>query len=242
MAGELRLIKVPRWLSEKWLSSQPNEVVADLDLDTNTLRLRGAGVATLQVERRASPELFSFWLPGKDSRAPADGEVPIEGPILEALSVRPDLKDTGYRNLLQQRTEETASASGRSRHEEKIIQGDERPKVTRSAAPAKAPEASFEEVLSVVEAALKAAGPAGLTGMEIFEKLPTGGCSLAQLRDALLALAVPSLEGGSRRYKYAPCLGRAKSGKMMRWSGGDADYSDEARITTGHLRKRPRAA
>ena len=119
--------------------------------------------------------------------------------------MRPDLSDQGYRSLLQQRTEETALSSGsRSRHEERIIQGDERPAVVR--APAKppataAPGASLQDILAVVEKALQSAGTTGLTGLEIFERLPPGGCTLAQLRDSLLALAIPAqAEDGTRRY------------------------------------------
>ena len=134
-------------------------------------------------------------------------QAPIEGPIVEALTVRPDLLDRGYRSLLQHRTEETALASGsRSRHEERIIQGDERPSMVRApakpaAAAAATPGASLQDVLSVVEKALQGAGTRGLTGLEIFERLPPGGCTLAQLRDALLALAIPAqAQDGARRY------------------------------------------
>jgi len=236
--AELRLLKVPRWLSEQWLNSKPHEIVADLDLENGTLRTCGARSQNFRVERRASPELFSFWQPTDGS------EVPIEGPILESLTIIPgDVKDTGYRNLLQQRSQETetAMASARSRYEETIIKTDEPPPVTRNmakAAPAKAAETSFEEVTSLVEAALKAAHPKGLTGAELCERLPARGCTLAQLRDALLALAVPS-QDGERRYIYSPGLGRAKNGEMLRWNG-DVGGEDEGRLTTGHLKKRPR--
>lgn len=64
--------------------------------------------------------------------------------------------------------------------------------VPTSMAPRARKEASLDEVLALVEAALKAAGQEGLTGAEIFERLPAGGCKLYQLRDALLALAVPA--------------------------------------------------
>ncbi|CAK9067026.1 unnamed protein product [Durusdinium trenchii] len=221
--AELRLIKVPRWLSDQWLNSKPQEIVADLDLEKGTLCTRGARTQHFRLERRDSPELFSFW-------QPLDGsEVPIEGPIVEALNVIPDLKDSGYRSLLQQRSQDNALASGsRSRHEEEIIQPNDGHRVTtRSSAPktttgtASAKQTSFEEVLSLVENALRAAEKTGLTGREIFERLPAGGCTLAQLRDALLALAVPA-QDGSRRYVYAPCLGRAASGEMIRWSGDGA--------------------
>ncbi|CAK9067024.1 unnamed protein product [Durusdinium trenchii] len=238
--AELRLIKVPRWLSDQWLNSKPQEIVADLDLEKGTLCTRGARTQHFRLERRDSPELFSFW-------QPLDGsEVPIEGPIVEALNVIPDLKDSGYRSLLQQRSQDNALASGsRSRHEEEIIQPNDGHRVTtRSSAPktttgtASAKQTSFEEVLSLVENALRAAEKTGLTGREIFERLPAGGCTLAQLRDALLALAVPA-QDGSRRYVYAPCLGRAASGEMIRWSG---DGEDEGGLVTGRVKKRPRHA
>ncbi|CAE7238995.1 unnamed protein product [Symbiodinium natans] len=201
-AGHLRLLKVPRWLSEEWLKSKPQDIVADLDLDQGILRLNStrAGRAgcptTLRVERRPSPELFSFW-------QPLDGsEAPIEG-IAEALTVRPDLRDQSYRSLLDQRKEEeTAASSRRSRHEERLIQGDERPAVVRATKPpAEGPGAALQDVLAVVEKALQSAGTLGLTGLELFERLPMGGCTLAQLRDSLLALAIPiQAEDGARRY------------------------------------------
>merc|ERR1712087_397913 len=74
----------------------------------------------MRVERRASPELFAF--PPLDGK----GDVPVEGRIVEALSLRPDLQDTAYRSLVQQRVEESAlSAGARSRGLEKILQADE---------------------------------------------------------------------------------------------------------------------
>ncbi|CAE6920170.1 unnamed protein product [Symbiodinium sp. CCMP2592] len=240
--GQLRLLKVPRWLSEQWLQSKPQDIVADLDLEQGILKLNSARAGcptSMRVERRASPELFSFW-------QPLDGsEAPIEG-IVESLTLQPDLKDRSYRSLLDQRKEtETATSSRRSRHEERLIQGGERPTVvraTKSTQPESSPAAALSDVLAAVETALQTAGAKGLTGLELFERLPSGGCTLAQLRDSLLALAIPiQAEDGGRRYVYAPCMGRGRNGQMMRWSQENGT-GDEARITTGHLRKRARTA
>mmetsp|Transcript_56553 Transcript_56553/g.132705 ORF Transcript_56553/g.132705 Transcript_56553/m.132705 type:complete len:246 (+) Transcript_56553:46-783(+) len=240
--GQLRLLKVPRWLSEQWLQSKPQDIVADLDFEQGILKLNSARAGcptSMRVERRASPELFSFW-------QPLDGsEAPIEG-IVESLTLQPDLKDRSYRSLLDQRKEtETATSSRRSRHEERLIQGGERPTVVRAAKPTQpesSPAAALSDVLAAVETALQTAGAKGLTGLELFERLPSGGCTLAQLRDSLLALAIPiQAEDGGRRYVYAPCMGRGRNGQMMRWSQENGT-GDEARITTGHLRKRARTA
>ncbi|CAE7243974.1 unnamed protein product [Symbiodinium sp. KB8] len=218
--GQLRLLKVPRWLSEQWLQSKPQDIVADLDLEQGILKLNSARAGcptSMRVERRASPELFSFW-------QPLDGsEAPIEG-IVESLTLQPDLKDRSYRSLLDQRKEtETASSSRRSRHEERLIQGGERPTVVRATktthTESGSPGAALSDVLAAVETALQTAGTKGLTGLELFERLPSGGCTLAQLRDSLLALAIPiQAEDGGRRYVYAPCMGRGRNGQMMRWS------------------------
>ena len=133
------------------------------------------------------------------------GQAPIEG-IVESLTLQPDLKDRSYRSLLDQRKEtETASSSRRSRHEERLIQGGERPTVVRATktthTESGSPGAALSDVLAAVETALQTAGTKGLTGLELFERLPSGGCTLAQLRDSLLALAIPiQAEDGGRRY------------------------------------------
>eukprot|EP00434_Breviolum_minutum_P042847 symbB.v1.2.038156.t1/scaffold5849.1/size23116/2 len=95
--------------------------------------------------------------------------------------------------------------------------------------------------MSLVEAALKAAHPQGLTGSELVERLPPGGCTLGQLRDALLALAVPS-QDGSRRYVYAPAVGRGRSGELLRWNGTVGGDEEAVGLTTGNLKKKPRTS
>ena len=155
------------------------------------------------------PSLWSLWSLSAcmaclqcGKSVPLRVQAPIEG-IAEALTVRPDLRDQSYRSLLDQRKEEeTAASSRRSRHEERLIQGDERPAVVRATKPpAEGPGAALQDVLAVVEKALQSAGTLGLTGLELFERLPMGGCTLAQLRDSLLALAIPiQAEDGARRY------------------------------------------
>eukprot|EP00931_Biecheleriopsis_adriatica_P012268 TRINITY_DN113393_c0_g1_i1.p1 TRINITY_DN113393_c0_g1~~TRINITY_DN113393_c0_g1_i1.p1 ORF type:complete len:268 (-),score=58.94 TRINITY_DN113393_c0_g1_i1:19-801(-) len=252
--SELRLIKVPRWVSEQWLKGKPGDVVANLDLQSGTLCLTDTGTgkpSVLQVERRASPELFAFSLPEKVA---GDVEVPIDGLIVESLSLRPNLQDGAYRNLVQRRVEDGAlGANNRSQHLERIRQHEDRideAKATKKAPPpAEVPKASasLEQVAEQVERALKAAGRQGATLKDLLASL-SGGCSLEQMRDCLMALAVPwESEDGSRRYVYAPCLGTARGGDMLRWEPSEGfdshDFgSGKAGITRGHLQKRPRTS
>ncbi|CAE8605226.1 unnamed protein product [Polarella glacialis] len=234
--GELRLIKVPRWLSEQWLKGAPGAVVADLDLQAGVLRLQTNAASTsngrpslLRVERRASPELFAF---PKLEQGEGDGaEVAVEGGILESLSLRADLQDSAYKNMLQQRAEDgSATAGNRSLLEKRFIHLDSRPDKETvkadgdrsktlvsgvSAAAAAQPGnelniATFEEVAAAVESALKATKGRGLTCEELLAMLP-GGCSLLHLRDALVALADPKslrgheLEGATQDAMGASC-------------------------------------
>ncbi|CAE8653401.1 unnamed protein product, partial [Polarella glacialis] len=234
--GELRLIKVPRWLSEQWLKGEPGAVVADLDLEAGVLRLQTSAASTsngrpslLRVERRASPELFAF---PKLEHGEGDGaEVAVEGGILESLSLRADLQDTAYKNMLQQRAEDgSATAGNRSLLEKRFIHLDSRPDketvkadgdrsktlvsgVSTAAAAQPGNElnvATFEEVAAAVESALKATKGRGLTCEELLAMLP-GGCSLLHLRDALVALADPKslqdheLEGATQDAKGSSC-------------------------------------
>lgn len=214
--------------------------MALIDLKNGRLRLptETAGrPSVLSIERRASPELFAF--PKIDVPEGEGAEVLVEGLVVEALSVRADLKDSGYQSLVQQRAEDHSPVSGhRSQHLKSIRQMDERPERERLVASGvpttSAPSVSstqsacpnFLEVAAIVEKALQEAGIRGLSCSELLERMPDG-CMLSHLRDSLVALATLSLDSqtsledaagllAQRRYVYAPCLGWTLSGEMQR--------------------------
>lgn len=208
--GGMLLLKVPRWLSEVWMSSPQEAVVADLDLERGRLSvLRDVGrgrPSTFSVVRRASPELFAF---------PAGGEgedVGVEGGIAEALSVAADLQDTAYQQLLQQRLATTSTTGGsRSLLERRIIpmnRGDllaaEAAAAGESAlsrlaeAPADTPE-SEEQIWQAVRLSLRGR-PQGVTVEELLDHIPAASGFLA-VRNALAAYAEPVEDGsGLRRF------------------------------------------
>jgi len=197
---QMRLLKVPKWLSDIWMKSPPGTVVADLDLESNFLDIctdSGPGKPkSLCVERRTSPELFAF---SQTREALEEGsETTIEGAIAETLHVKANVRDDGYKRMLQQRLEEAAVTSGnRSFHMSALKSLEQRPDmevVTGSnLRPQQAAEVAFgeppknNEVAIAVEQALRRR-PNGITLEELLEQVPSG-CTFFSVREALVAMA-----------------------------------------------------
>ena len=74
--------------------------------------------ATLDIQRRDSPELFAFTasraaLEQSDATSGVRQQAHVCGVVQEALHVKADLRDGAYQNMLQRRVEEGAITSGR---------------------------------------------------------------------------------------------------------------------------------
>jgi len=211
------LLKVPRWLSEVWLAAPPESIVADLDLEGERLSLIGDGgrgrPSTFSVSRRASPELFAF-------PAGQEGEeIPVDGPIAEALTVTADLQDPTYQAMLQQRLATSSTTGGtRSLLEQRLIPMQRSEIIGQQAAAGaqlshileKDPgetEQAEERVWQVVKVHLRER-PQGLTVEELLQALPTASGFLA-VRNALAAHAEPVEDAdGTRRFVLRRPQGR----------------------------------
>jgi len=209
------LLKVPRWLSEEWLRATPEDVVADLNVESGTLKLlsepRSDKPRTLGIASRASPELFAF--PRGGSGSSPDGgasaqEVPIVGAISEALSVKADLRETSYKNLLQKRANESQIAVGsRTLFMPKLQHLDEKVvgEVVTGSAPGAGSQSHLREAVPAaqveasVERSLTSAGEDGVTCEELLAQLPFG-CDFSAVRDALVATADMQVVDGQRLY------------------------------------------
>eukprot|EP00929_Paragymnodinium_shiwhaense_P062875 TRINITY_DN31411_c0_g1_i3.p1 TRINITY_DN31411_c0_g1~~TRINITY_DN31411_c0_g1_i3.p1 ORF type:complete len:278 (-),score=84.43 TRINITY_DN31411_c0_g1_i3:58-891(-) len=216
--GSLRLLKVPRWLSEAWLKAGPEAMVADIDLESGKLHLLpGSGCGddrpqTLTIECRASPELFAFAeTPGGDGKG-----LEIVGDISHAMHARADLQDQAYRKMLQQRAVAAQISSGaRTAHEERLPTSYQN-EHTSSGAAAGAEVFAKERLqfLSVALAVKKCllAEPKGVTFDGVMDSLPQGSL-LTEVRDALVAMAELREVDGRRLFCASDALLRASGAR-----------------------------
>eukprot|EP00747_Dinoflagellata_sp_TGD_P165511 gnl/TRDRNA2_/TRDRNA2_186856_c0_seq1.p1 gnl/TRDRNA2_/TRDRNA2_186856_c0~~gnl/TRDRNA2_/TRDRNA2_186856_c0_seq1.p1 ORF type:complete len:257 (+),score=59.13 gnl/TRDRNA2_/TRDRNA2_186856_c0_seq1:100-870(+) len=191
---EMMLLKVPKWLSDIWAKAGPEAIVADLDLEGGKLNLKaGDGQErplSLEVTRRTSPELFVF--------SQAANGLSVEGAVRNALHVKADMRDSAYKTMLERRYEDNAiSSANRSvldeerrdvtfQSERETIVGE--PLRIHEAASLMTSEAPTRtEVEKVIQKELQIRD-AGLTCEELLARLPVG-CTLASVRDALVAAA-----------------------------------------------------
>mmetsp|Transcript_114581 Transcript_114581/g.296929 ORF Transcript_114581/g.296929 Transcript_114581/m.296929 type:complete len:299 (+) Transcript_114581:3-899(+) len=203
----MMLIKVPRWLSEIWLSCPEEAAVADLDLERGKLLLRGdtgGRPSSFVVERRASPELFAFPVCREGE------EVPVEGGISDALSITPDFNDGAYKSMVQHRQSSAVGTSKRSKLEEKLIplnRGDflAGEAAQRGAAGGGGGEEgggqlaeAMDKVWQAVQQCLRS-NPEGVTCDELLRQLPPAPAFLT-VRNALAAIAEPIEVDGQRRF------------------------------------------
>mmetsp|Transcript_65056 Transcript_65056/g.121194 ORF Transcript_65056/g.121194 Transcript_65056/m.121194 type:complete len:217 (-) Transcript_65056:65-715(-) len=110
-----RLLKVPRWLSDIWKNSPPEEIVAKLDPAAGKLYLlRNDGCerpVALDIQTREAPELFAFT---KVTSSDSAAQGTVLGSISESIHIKANPNDQAYKAMLQRRAEEGVNAGNRT--------------------------------------------------------------------------------------------------------------------------------